>query len=298
MSQRHFRQLLTARQEAVDSLVCVGLDPNAEKMPACVRSAEDTAADAAQQWMMDIVDTTAPFACMFKPQLAHWEAIEGGVDTLREIIDYIHDKHPDIPVLVDCKRGDIDRTQARYRQAVFDLLGGDAMNYNGYMGKSTLASLVDPKQPGRGLVGLGRTSNAEAWEIQDAPMADGRPLWQFMLERQLAWSSELGVLANAGIVMGAAHKDPADENKPYAQHLMTAREMVWSQMWFLIPGIGAQGGFVEATVKASFTGPGTIAINSSSKITEASSGKDYAEAAGRAAKELRDEIRAAGGSCR
>lgn len=292
--------MLTARQCAVDSLVCVGLDPLVEKMPQSVADQYSDTAEAVMHWMRDIVDATAPFACMFKPQHAHWEAIPGGVDALQKLVEYIHLVYPDIPVFMDCKRGDIDRTQRQYRDAHFGLEGADGMNYNGYMGKETLRSLFDLNHPGRALVGLGRTSNPDAWEIQDALMADGKPVWVFMVERLYTWSLELDILDNAGIVMGAAHKeDPSDPaNKAiYSQHLSRAREIVGDKMWFLIPGIGAQGGFVEQTIKACFAGPGSIAINSSSGIIFASAGEDYAVAAAREAEKLRDQIRAAGGGC-
>lgn len=294
---RTFRAALTKRQTEMNSLVCVGLDPNAEKIPECIRRQHTTEAGAVQHWMIEIVDATAPFASMFKPQLAYWEAVEGGVQALQYVIRHIHKNHPDVMVFADCKRGDIDRTQAKYADAVLGWLDADGMNYNGYMGKSTLSALARPAYAGRALVGLGRTSNPDAWEIQDAVLGNDAFLWELMLEKMLAWSQELGVLADAGVVMGAAHKDPRNSARVVDDHLRLARDIVEGQMWFLIPGIGAQGGFVEATVKATFAGPGSIAINSSSKITEASSGDDFAEAAAREACKLRDAIRSAGGSC-
>ncbi|MEK7158719.1 MAG: orotidine 5'-phosphate decarboxylase / HUMPS family protein [Patescibacteria group bacterium] len=191
---RSFRPLLTDRQIATNTLLCVGLDPLVEKCPSVVLSVCRTDADAVFLWMQEIVNATAPFASMFKPQFAHWLAIPGGFVALRALIAHIRVKYPEIPVLVDCKCGDIDRTQRQYREAHFTLMGADGMNYNGYMGRDTLASLIDPKQPGRALVGLGRTSNPAAWEIQDAVMADGRHFWEFMVERLLVWSQERGVV--------------------------------------------------------------------------------------------------------
>jgi orotidine-5'-phosphate decarboxylase len=118
-----------------------------------------------------------------------------------------------------------------------------------------------------------------------------------MVDRLCAWSTELGVIKSAGVVMGAAHKDQNDSSKIFSWHLSRARAIVGNDMWFLIPGIGTQGGFVEETIRASFGGPGTIAINSSSGITNASSGADFAEAAGREAEKLAYQIRTAGGNC-
>lgn len=296
-SKLGFRRRLAERQAAIDSLLCVGLDPIIEKVPAHLRPpASRSAAEAVFQWMAEIVDATAPFASMFKPQLAHWIAIPKGMEELRYLIAFIHNRHPQIPVLLDCKCGDIDRTQQQYREAFFTMLGADGINLNAYMGRDTLQSLVDTKHPERALVGLGRTSNSAAWEIQDALMANGRPLWQFMVKRLWAWSRRLGVEENAGVVMGAAHKVPDRPEEIYSLHLEQARELVGDELWFLIPGIGTQGGFVEATVQASYHGPGSIAINSSSAINFASAGADFAEASAREAERTCGLIREAVGS--
>jgi len=290
MSDRNFRELLTQRQKDVNSLVCVGLDPLTEKLPDIVRASCTSTWAATLLWMREIVDATVEFASMFKPQHAHWEAIDGGPQALQALIAHIHLKHPTIPVFLDCKRGDINRTQRQYREAHFTLEGVDGMNYNGYMGMGTLQSLIDPAYPGRALVGLGRTSNPDAWEIQDQILNDGRRVWELMVESIKAWSWSLSVEKNAGVVMGAAHKDPQDPQKIYSWHLKRAREIVGGSFWFLIPGIGTQKGFVEETVAGAFVGPGSIAINSSSGIIFASKGADFAEAARRETEKLRDLI--------
>lgn len=271
-----FRARLKARQEAANTLLCVGLDPLVEKIPPKYRQHGDISLNdenAMTRWMIDVVDQTAEYACMFKPQRAHWESIKGvggfgcdGPGAMRTVIKHIHKNYPDIPVFLDCKRGDIDRTQRQYREAHFTLDGVDGMNYNGYMGSDTLKELIDPKFPGRALVGLGRTSNPAAWKVQDRLLADGRKNWEATVQDILDWSREFDVLADAGVVMGAAHKDPNDPGKIYSGHLTRAREIVGDDLWLLIPGMGTQGGAVEETVKASYAGPGSMAINSSSQI--------------------------------
>jgi len=291
MEKRNFRALLTARQIEAETLVCVGLDPLMEKLPAHIRSLTSSDQEAVLVWMMEIVDATASYACMFKPQHAHWEAIPGGTKALEALITYIRLRHPKIPIFMDCKRGDIDRTQERY--GVTHLLneGADGMNYNGYMGKDTLKALAKFGEiDGKALVGLGRTSNPNAWEIQDAQLTSGLLVWEAMAYNILNWSSEVGVLENAGIVMGAAHKDPANPEKIYSAHLSRGRKIYGNLLWNLIPGIGAQKGFVKETVTASYAGPGSIAINSSSAIIFASSGSDCGEAAALEAKKMRYEI--------
>lgn len=292
MPRGHFRQMLIWRQRKVNSLLCVGLDPLVAKMPEEFEDEFVDVGKAVLTWMERIVDATAPFACMYKAQHAHWEAIPcgAGMKWLTMLIGYIHLKYPDIPVMVDCKRGDIDRTQACYREAHFGYENADAMNFNPYMGKSTISNLVDEKRPGRGLVGLGRTSNPAAWEIQDQFLADGRRVWEMMVERTMTWAKELSVIADAGIVMGAAHQDPDRLDRVYADHLVRAREIVSDQLWFLIPGIGRQGGFIGETVQAAYIGWGSMVINSSSDITEASREFDYAQAAAAKAEQTRDLI--------
>jgi orotidine-5'-phosphate decarboxylase len=231
---------------------------------------------------MRIVDATAPFACLFKPQHAHWEAIPGGSEALKTLVAYIHFNHPTIPVFIDCKRGDIEDTQVQYGIAHFEAERFDGMNFNGYMGFATVEPLAR-RHPGRAIVGLGRTSNPSAWEIQDALMADGRPLWEFMVEKQLQWFRRLGITADAGIVMGAAYLDPQDPNRGHDDHLHRVRQLIGDELWLLIPGVGKQGGLARATVEASFQGFGSIAVNSSSAIDFASKNADFAEAAAKVA---------------
>lgn len=295
MAERQFRQMMRDRQEKANTLLCVGLDPLMEKLPDVFRRRAEADERLVFEWMAGVVDATAEYALLFKPQRAHWEAISFGEKALRKLVSYIHSQHPGIPVFLDCKRGDIDRTQRQYREAHFTLDDVDGMNYNGYMGKDTLRSLVDKDHLGHALVGLGRTSNPEAWEVQDQELAIpngfGRHLhlWESMVLKIGNWSEEFGVLDNAGVVMGAAYPRPGGTDI-YSSHLETARQIVGDKLWFLIPGVGKQGGAVHETVRTSYAGPGSIAINVSSDIDFASSGSDFAEAAGMKAKKYRDEM--------
>jgi orotidine-5'-phosphate decarboxylase len=288
-----FREKLAERQSKVKSLVCVGLDPLPEKTPNHLVLAD--IANSVEAWMWNIVKATAEFASMFKPQSAHWEAIPGGVEALKRMVKLIHRDFPDIPVFLDCKRGDISRTQQQYRIAHFDILGADGMNFSPYMGRDCMAALVDKGNLGRALVGLCYTSNPDAREIQDILIGDGRRLWEFIAQRVLTWSAELGITSDAGLVMAAAY-DPKKSGKIYSEHLTRCRQIVGDRLWFLIPGVGAQGGFIKETVRAAYAGPGSIAINSSSEIDFASCGLDYKEAAAKKAEEFRDAINDAFGS--
>lgn len=220
-----FRQRLLLRQQKQNSLVCVGLDPLLEKMPYTLQSKIWISSDwkKVAQWMIDIVDTTAPFASMYKPQKAHYEAFAGGNKALRAIIEYIRNFYPDIPIFLDCKRGDIGRTQQRYRIAHFEIDGADGMNFSPYMGSTCMSSLYDPRHPGSAIVGLCYTSNPEAREVQDVILQDGRFYWQFMAERILQWSRQCGVNENGGLVMAAAHEK---DGEIFSYHLKSGRAIV------------------------------------------------------------------------
>lgn len=291
--EKGFRRILAERQKKTNSLVCVGLDPLEEKIPECIHSGETW--DRIASHMKEIIKATAKYACMFKPQVAHYEAIYKGRKALQSIVEFIHDEHPDIPVFLDCKRGDIDRTQKQYRIAHFEIDGVDGMNFNPYMGKDCMEQLVDRNRLGRAIVGLCYTSNPAAREIQDLIVSLGpnyySPLWEIIASKTLRWAEELGIVENAGLVMAAAYEKVKGSGEIYSEHLSRCREIVGDKLWFLIPGIGTQGGFVKETVKAAFMGPGSIVINSSSGIIFASSGNDFAEAARREARKLAEQIR-------
>lgn len=289
-----FRKRLAERQAKAKTLVCVGLDPLVEKIPDCIKAGNtNTLADNVGRWMWQVARATAPFASMFKPQIAHWEAIPGGVEALASVISTIRADFPDIPVFLDCKRGDIARTQKQYGVACFDQLRADGMNFSPYMGKDCMAALAEWGRIDKALVGLCYTSNPDAREVQDVSLANGQFYWQFIAERTRVWARELRVQENAGLVMAAAYEWPKGSGHILSRHLISCRQIVGVDMWFLIPGVGAQGGAVEATVQAAHRGPGSIAINSSSEIDFASSGTDFAEAAAGKAEELRDQINAA-----
>lgn len=293
-----FRQKLKERQEKVNSLVCVGLDPLESKIPDSVKRTFKLNEKRVGLFLQQIIDATAPHACMFKPQSAHYESIFNGRKILRDIVDYIHENYPDIPVFLDCKRGDVGRTQRQYGIAHFDLDKVDGMNYNPYMGKDTLLALTneDVIRQGKALVGLCFTSNKSARQIQNMVLKDGRYLYQHIAGCIRGWSIEEGVEDNAGLVVASAYEKDNHftgydhEKKVFSEHLKDIRNIVGNELWFLIPGIGTQGGVVKETMEAAFKGYGSIAINSSSGIIFASQDEDYAEAAGQNAKELKDQI--------
>jgi len=258
-----------AAAERNQSLVCVGLDPEPEKFPASLRGRPR----AILEFNRRIVDATADYACCFKPQFAHYAALSAE-DQLLDTIRFIHEEHPGIPVILDSKRGDIGNTAEKYAQEAFVRYGADAVTVNPYMGGDTVAAYL--KWTDRGVVVLCRTSNPGARDFQDLQV-DGKRLYRIVAERVAQQWNGAG---NCLLVVGAT----------WPQELAEIRAVV-GDMPLLVPGIGAQGGDVEAAVKAGRTTDGRgLLINSSRGILYASSGEDFADAARAAAQALRDEI--------
>ena len=270
-----FIDKLRRRWRQADSLLCVGLDPDPAKFPdAFVGDALDDGGDALFAFCRDIADATAGFACAFKPQIAHFAAHNGGEGALQRLIAHIDASHPDVPVILDAKRGDIGSTAERYAVEAFDRFGADAVTLNPYMGRDS----ADPflQRNDRGCVFLCHTSNPGARDFQEL-LVDGEPLYQ-RIARTIA--GEWNAAGNCALVVGAT----------FPGELKVIRGIV-GDMPLLIPGVGAQGGDVEAVVRNGATADGTgLMINSSRGILYASMAEDYAEAAARAAKALRDEI--------
>ena len=264
-----FIESLNAAWTANNSLLCVGLDPDPAKFPAQFKGQPDAIVDFCTR----IVDATAELVCSFKPQIAYFAA-QRAEDQLEALIAHIHAKHPGIPVILDAKRGDIGSTAEQYAVEVFDRFGADAVTLNPYMGRDSAAPFLARNE--RGCVFLCHTSNPGARDFQEL-LVDGAPLYQHVA-RTIAeqWNAD----GNCALVVGAT----------FPQELKIIRAIV-GDMPLLIPGIGAQGGDVEATVRNGKTADGTgLMINSSRGILYASSGAGYAEAAADAARELRDAI--------
>lgn len=265
-----FMQQLRHRWSEAGSLVCVGLDPEPARFPAKYRDDPD----GVFGFCRAVVDATAPFACAFKPQVAHFAAL-GAEDALVRLVGHIHDAHPGIPVILDAKRGDIGSTATHYAVEAFDRYGADAVTANPYLGRDSLQPLLD--RTDRGVVILCRTSNPGAADLQDLALADGRPLYQHVagtVARE--WNGN----GNCLLVVGATWPDQLRQVRAIA-----------GDVPFLVPGVGAQGGDVEAVVRNGCTADGTgLLVSSSRAILYASAGDDHAEASAAAARALRDEI--------
>ncbi|MBI2338273.1 orotidine-5'-phosphate decarboxylase [Candidatus Daviesbacteria bacterium] len=187
-----------------------------------------------------IIDQTFDLVCAYKPQSAFYEAGgSAGLEDLKKTIDYIHQNHPDIPVILDAKRGDIGNTNEIYAKAIFDDLGADAVTVSPYLGKESLEPFL--KRADKGIIVLVKTSNPGAGEFQDLQVEDpersrmGKPLYQIIAQHIADnWNTN----NNCAVVVGAT----------YPEELKKVREIV-GEMPILVPGIGAQGGDLEDTIK-------------------------------------------------
>lgn len=267
-----FIEKLNARIDAVDSMLCVGLDPDSARFPECVKSADDPVFEFCRR----IVDATAPYVCAFKPQVAYFSA-EANEPSLEKIIDYIHENHPQIPVILDGKRGDIGSTAKQYAREAFERYKADAVTLSPYMGFDTIEPYFAYKD--RGIILLCRTSNPGGADIEELKVGD-----EMVYERvaRLA-ASDWNLNGQVGLVVGATQ--PAEIARVRA---------IAPMLPLLVPGIGAQGGDVNAAVAAGLDANGRgMIINSSRAVIFAGSGDDFDQAAAKAAQATRDAIRAA-----
>ncbi len=261
---------LAAAWQKNDSLLCVGLDPDPARFPAHLKGRDD----AIFEFCKSIVDATADLVCSFKPQIAYFAA-RRAEDQLEALIAHIHAKHPGIPVILDAKRGDIGSTAEQYAVESFERFKADAITVNPYMGRDSVEPYL--AWPDKGVILLCRTSNPGGSDLQFLDVGGGEKLFE-RVARLVA--TEWNTTGQCALVVGATF--PAE--------IARVRELTGT-LPLLVPGIGAQGGDIEATVKAGKTLGGTgLMINSSRAILYAGQGEDYADAARQAALETRDAI--------
>ena len=268
-----FTQSLAAAWQKNDSLLCVGLDPDPAKFPAHLQGRND----AIFEFCAAIVDATADLVCCFKPQIAYFAA-RRAEDQLEALIAHIHGKHPGVPVILDAKRGDIGSTAEQYAVEAFERFQADAITVNPYMGRDSVEPYL--AYPDKGVILLCRTSNPGGSDLQFLTV-DGSGAPERLYERVARLVAEdWNTTGQCALVVGAT----------FPEEIARVRQIT-GDLPLLVPGIGAQGGDIEATVKAGRTAGGTgLMINSSRAILYASKDENYAQAARRAAQDTRDAI--------
>ena len=265
-----FGDKLRAAWRSSESMLCVGLDPDPTRLPA--QFGRDN--EAAYQFCRAIVDATADTVCAFKPQVAYFAA-RAAEPELQRLCDYIRSAYPEVLLILDAKRGDIGPTAEQYASEAFERYGADVVTVNPYLGTDSIAPFL--RFPEHGAFVLCRTSNPGGADFQSLEIG-GEPLYAHVARRA---ATEWSAIGQCGLVVGAT----------YPEELGVVRSIV-GDMPILVPGIGAQGGDIEATVAAGATGDGFgLVVNSSRAILYASAAADFADAARRVAVATRDAIR-------
>ena len=270
-----FIEQLRQAQQQNQSLLCVGLDPEPARLPAGV--ARD--AQGIYDFCVAIAEATHDLACAFKPQIAYFAAHRAEGE-LERLIARLRQIAPQVPVILDAKRGDIGSTAEQYAREAFERYGADAVTLSPFMGFDSVEPYL--RYAGKGAFLLCRTSNPGGDDLQNQRLADqpGQPRLYEHVARlvQGPWNTN----GQLGLVVGATYPAEIERVRALAPTVP-----------LLIPGVGAQGGDAAATVRAGWRADGPIVVNSSRAILYASSGADFAQAARAAAQATRDQLQAA-----
>jgi orotidine-5'-phosphate decarboxylase len=261
------RQQLTARIRSIGSYLCVGLDTEKEKLPRHLLSH----ADPIFEFNRQIIDATKEHCVAYKINTAFYEALGlRGWEAMEKTVNYIPRTHFTI---ADAKRGDIGNTSSQYARAFFETLGFDAITVAPYMGEDSVRPFLEYKDKWTILLGL--TSNPGAKDFELQPAGEGR-----LYEKVLTTAARWGTPDNLMYVVGATR----------APEFTRIRELT-PDHFYLVPGVGAQGGSLEAISKQAMNKDVGLLINASRAVIFASAGEDFAEAAASAASRLRGEMR-------
>lgn len=253
------------------SFLCVGLDPDINKLPAHLLNEENPILE----FNKAIIDSTAPYAVAYKPNLAFYEC-EGvkGLEAFEETVKYIKEKYPDIFIIADAKRGDIGNTAKMYARAFFEKYNVDAVTVAPYMGEDSVKPFLE--FPDKWTILLALTSNKGSQDFQLIEDKNGKRVFERVIKRSLHW----GTPVNLMYVVGATN----------AQYLNDVRAIA-PRSFLLVPGVGAQGGSLEEVAKNAMIDECGLLVNSSRGIIYASNGEDFALAAAQESKKLANEMK-------
>lgn len=272
------REQLYQQIQAKKSMLCVGLDVDFNKMPEHVKALANHGELAIRgelykgkarsiiEFNKAVIDATAAHCVAYKPNLAFYECY--GIDGMRALdatVDYIRSRYPEIFLIADAKRGDIGNTAKMYAKAFFEEMDFDAVTIAPYMGADSVTPFLEYKD--KWAIVLALTSNASAYQFQTA-VKDGKSLYRAVMEEMM----EISTPDNMMFVVGATKADKLEELRSFCP-----------DNFFLVPGVGAQGGSAEEVIAHGANDHGGLLINSSRGILFASNGEDYAEAAGEVA---------------
>ena len=247
------------------SMLCVGLDSDYAKIPDCLKKG-GSIPEAVLEFNKRIIDATDPFCVAFKPNLAFYECLgPDGLKVLEKTVEHIRINHPGQFIIADAKRGDIGNTARMYAKSCFESFDFDAVTLSPYMGNETVTHFLE--YPGRFAIVVALSSNPSSEDFQTA-LKDGKPLYRTVIEKMM----EISTPENMMFVIGATKADKLKEIRSFCP-----------DNFFLVPGVGAQGGSAEEVIAGGSNAKGGLLINSSRGIIYASSGEDFSEAAAKAA---------------
>lgn len=269
------KQELTDLIKAKSSFLCVGLDPDLDKIPEHLMSQTAIPADAVLAFNKAIVDATAAYAVAYKPNLAFYECLgASGIVALEETVKYIREKHPEVFVIADAKRGDIGNTSRMYAHTFFQMMNFDALTVAPYMGEDSVTPFLQYNN--KWVILLGLTSNKGSQDFQMVEDKEGHRLFEDVLTKAQQW----GTPENLMFVVGATQGKLFEDVRKVAPH-----------NFLLVPGVGAQGGSLEEVARYGMNENCGLLVNSSRGILYASRGEDFAQAAAKEASKLASQMR-------
>ena len=252
------------------SVLCVGLDTDLEKIPTHLLKEDDPVF----AFNKAIIDATAAFTVAYKPNIAFYESMGvKGWHSLEKTIQYLDAKYPEIFTIADAKRGDIGNTSKMYAKAFFENMNFDSITVAPYMGEDSVTPFLDI--PNKWVILLGLTSNKGAFDFQFIENAEGEALFESVMKKAQKWATADQLM----FVLGATK----------TEHLARLRSIA-PEHFFLVPGVGAQGGSLEEVLKQATNKDYGVLVNSTRGIIYQSNGLDFAQAAGSAARTLQQEM--------
>ncbi|CAI8314961.1 MAG: Orotidine 5'-phosphate decarboxylase [Flavobacteriales bacterium UBA4585] len=256
--------------KAKRSVLCVGLDTDLEKIPTHLLKEDDPVF----AFNKAIIDATAAFTVAYKPNIAFYESMGvKGWQSLEKTIQYLDVKYPEIFTIADAKRGDIGNTSKMYAKAFFENMNFDSITVAPYMGEDSVTPFLD--FPNKWVILLGLTSNKGAFDFQFIENAEGEALFESVMKKAQKWATADQLM----FVLGATK----------TEHLARLRSIA-PEHFFLVPGVGAQGGSLEEVLKQATNKDYGVLVNSTRGIIYQSNGLDFAQAAGSAARTLQQEM--------
>lgn len=252
------------------SFLCVGLDPDINKLPEHIKKLDNPIFE----FNKAIIDATAPYAVAFKPNLAFYESLgTEGYKAFEDTVKYIKENYPDQFIIADAKRGDIGNTSKMYARSFFELMDVDAVTVAPYMGEDSVTPFLG--YDGKWVVLLALTSNKGSQDFQMIADKNGHRVFERVVKRSQQWATPVNMMYVVGATQGELFKDI---------------RAIAPRHFLLVPGVGAQGGSLEEVAHYGMNDECGLLVNSSRGIIYASNGEDFAEAAGKEAKKLADQM--------